>query len=353
MINLDQYQAARCKAVLLDRSDRGRIVLRGHDRKSFLHALLTNDIAVLAPGTGCYAALLTASGRMMADMHVLELGDVTLLDVHGGVKDMVLAKLDQLIFTEDVQLGDVTGKWGCLGVYGPQAPAVVGRVAGGQSSGAAVALTEELAGSGNYHNRRIEVLGDIVVAARVDEFGLPGIWMFADLDRCEALGASLEAAGAVRMDAGVASVLRIEAGEPAFGAELTDDIIPLEAGIEQRAISFTKGCYPGQEIVIRILHRGHGKVLRKLVGLAVGGDTTSSGGDTVPSGGNPVPSGGNRVEKDGKDVGGVTSAAYSPRLGRPIALAYVHRDYLEPGTSLQIKHADVTLNATVSALPFA
>src|SRR5438067_12807775 len=106
-VSLDAYAAARTRAAFLDRSDRGRIVVSGSDRASYLQGLLTNDMSALTAGTGCYAAYLTAQGRMIADLYVYELGDVMLLMMDGGVKDAVLAKLDQFIFTEDVQLGDV------------------------------------------------------------------------------------------------------------------------------------------------------------------------------------------------------------------------------------------------------
>src|SRR5512139_2934674 len=109
----NEYLAARNRAGMIDLGARGRIVVRGSDRKTFLHALLTNDIALLTAGAGCYAALLTPQGRMIADMNVFELGDVTLLDVRRDVKDTVLQRFDQMIFSEDVQLGDMSGGLGC------------------------------------------------------------------------------------------------------------------------------------------------------------------------------------------------------------------------------------------------
>ena len=163
------YAAARNLAGMTDLGARGRIVVRGADRKTFLHALLTNDIALLAPGTGCYAALLTPQGRMIADMNVFELGDVMLLDVRREVKDLLLQRFDQLIFSEDVQLGDVSDAWGCLGVYGPQAARIAGRVAG-----------QDFTGFGPFQNARLEYGGDLVVAARRDALGLAGFLFFAE-----------------------------------------------------------------------------------------------------------------------------------------------------------------------------
>src|SRR6478752_2956260 len=108
MFSADAYQAARERAARLDRADRGRIVVSGADRASYLQGLLTNDVAALEAGQGCYAAYLTAQGRMIADLWVYELGDLILLTMAGAVKDMVMGKLAQFIFSEDVQLGDVT-----------------------------------------------------------------------------------------------------------------------------------------------------------------------------------------------------------------------------------------------------
>src|SRR6184192_4224496 len=121
MVSEAGYQSARRHAALVDRSDRGRLVVTGPDRASYLQGLLTNDIAALKAGQGCYAAYLTAQGRMIADLHVYELGDVIVLAMSGDVKDTVLAKLDQFIFTEDVQLGDVTATFAQIAVVGPEA----------------------------------------------------------------------------------------------------------------------------------------------------------------------------------------------------------------------------------------
>ncbi len=327
MNQLEEYTAVRRGAGVLDRRARGRIVVRGADRKTFLHALLTNDIATLGPGTGCYAALLTPQGRMIADMQVLELGDVMLLDVPREVKDLLLQKFDQLIFGEDVQLGDVSDAWGCLGVYGPQAADVAGR-----------ALAGDYSQYDPFQSSRQEFQGELVVVARSDGFGLPGFLLFTSAERIPALAETLHAAGAGSLSPDVAEVLRVEAGEPAFLVDMTDDTIPLEAGIETRAISYLKGCYPGQEVVIRIRDRGHGKIARKLVGLAIAGID--------------VPTAGSRIVDGDKDVGQVTSAVFSPSLAVAVALGYVHRDFTTPGTAVAIAHGDHRVGAVVTELPF-
>ena len=322
-----EYLTARNGAGMIDLGARGRIVVRGADRKTFLHALLTNDIALLAAGTGCYAALLTPQGRMIADMNVFELGDVTLIDVRREVKDVLLQRFDQLIFSEDVQLGDVSDAWGCVGVYGPQSAAVAGKVIGA-----------ELSGFSPFQNARVEPGGELVVAARRDALGLAGFLLFAAGSAMPGIAQALRGAGAVVLPAEAVEALRIEAGEPAFLVDMGDDTIPTEAGIETTAVSYLKGCFPGQEVLVRIRDRGHGKVVRKLVGLAIEGNAAPAAGSVIVGG--------------EKEIGHVTSSVVSPALGKPIALGYVHRDFVEPGTGIQVVAGDIRLHATVTELPF-
>ena len=168
----------------------------------------------------------------------------------------------------------------------------------------------------------------------MSDTGEPGFDVFVDRASGDRLKAALVSGGALDVDAATADAIRIEAGVPVFHRDMDEDTIPLEAGIESRAISLTKGCYVGQEVIIRVLHRGHGRVARKLVGLVMEGTA--------------VPAAGTGVRADERDAGKVTSAALSPALGRPIALAYVQRDFVSPGTRLTVDGAP----ATVTALPF-
>jgi folate-binding protein YgfZ len=346
-MNIRVDQIVRQTAGVIDRSARGRIVVRGTDRKSFLHALLTNDIAGLAPGSGCYAALLTPQGRMVADMHVFEMGDVILIDCVREVKDTLLQKFDAVIFSEDVQLGDLSDPWGCVGVYGPEAARVASRAleAGkdaapaGVAGGIASASAGAIAALDPYGNVRLDALGDVVVVARVDGLGLPGYLLFAPMGLMAQIGNAALAAGAVFVEPETAELLRIEAGEPAFLVDMTTETIPPEAGIESSAVSFTKGCFPGQEVIVRIRDRGHGRVAQRLIALGVSGTT--------------VPSAGDRVWSDAKEVGRVTSAVMSPGRGGPLALGYVRRDAAEDGKTVTIAHGEHQLQATVLSLPFA
>ena len=164
--------------------------------------------------------------------------------------------------------------------------------------------------------------GHPVIVARVTDTGEPGFDVFVEHGQADALRTKLQQAGAMPIDAATAETVRIESGVPLFHRDMDEDTIPLEAGIEGRAISLTKGCYVGQEVIIRVLHRGHGRVARKLVGLVV-------------EGGSPVPVGAT-VRSGDREIGHVTSATISPALDRPIALAYVHRDFVQPGTPVVV-----------------
>jgi len=321
------YEAARRAAGLLDRSARGRIVVSGTDRATYLQGLLTNDIVALKPGEGCYSAYLTAQGRMIADLFVYELGDVILLTVGGDVKATVLTRLDQFIFSEDVALGDVTDTFAQFAVIGPDAAAVVAGVLDAGSVEVLSALPE-------HGNLRTTATGHPAIVARVTDTGEPGFDLFVERAQGEVVFGRLHAAGAAMLDAGTADAVRIESGVPVFHRDMDEETIPLEAGIEGRAISLTKGCYVGQEVIIRVLHRGHGRVARRLVGLQISGDVVPAPAAVIRSG--------------DREIGHVTSATMSPALGRVIALAYVQRDFVEPGTAVAVENTP----AVVSALPF-
>jgi folate-binding protein YgfZ len=264
---------------------------------------------------------------MIADLWVYELGDVVLLAMSRDVKDAVLAKLDQFIFTEDVKLGDVSESFRGLAVVGPQAAAALAPLLTGVDAGALTAL-------GEHGSLRAEFAGHPAIVLRVTDTGEPGFDVLVDAAEQEPLRQALRNAGAADADSATAEALRIEAGVPKFHRDMDEDTIPLEAGIESRAISLTKGCYVGQEVIIRVLHRGHGRVARRLVGLVFDGAPPSPGAAVQAS--------------DGHDIGAVTSGVESPALQKGIALAYLHRDFVAPGTAVAVGGTP----ATVTALPF-
>lgn len=335
----EEYRAARTGAALVDRSERGRIAAIGADRLAYLHAMLTNDILSLRPGTGCYAAYLTPQGRMIADMLVLELGDLTLLDVEASTRAVVLEKLEQFIFSEDVHLSDLTPGLAELRIAGPCAADVL--ASAGQGGGAASAAplgAADLGALREYDSLRASFQGSSVVMVADRELGVPGFNLYLNREHAPAFEDALRASGAIEIGREVEEALRIEAGRPRFGVDMDDATIPLEAGIENRAISFTKGCFPGQEVITRVLHRGHGRVAKKLVGVRCEGEIVPSPGDALLAG--------------DREIGSVTSATTSPTLQRAIALGYVQRDFAAPGTAASIVHAGLRLPATVVDLPF-
>jgi folate-binding protein YgfZ len=327
-VSLSAYQAARQHAAYLDRSDaRGRLLVSGQDRATYLHGLLTNDITALKPGTGCYAAYLTPQGRMISDLYCYELGDVMLLTMDGTTKATVLGKLDQFIFGEDVTLGDITDAFAQIAVVGPDAGRVVAAILDD-------AAGDMLSSLGEHGNRRVNFRGQSAIVTRINDAGEDGFDVYVERPRADHFRAALATAGVPALDEETSNAIRVESGVPQFHRDMDEDTIPLEAGIESRAISFSKGCYVGQEVIIRVLHRGHGRIARKLVGLTLAGTE-------VPTPGAPVRS-------ETAEVGHVTSSTASPALGRPIALAYVRREFVEPGTMLNVDGVE----AVVTGLPF-
>jgi folate-binding protein YgfZ len=322
--NSSGYAALRGGAGLVDRSGTGRILLTGADRRSYLQGLLTNDIEALTAGTGCYAAMLTAQGRMMTDMRVLELGDGVLLDVPRAVTAAIRDHLDRFIFSEDAQVEDVTESRAEIGVFGPAALDVI--VKAGAEGGFPTSL---------FESTRIRLAGADAVIVSSDEAGIRGYDVIVDAAHADAVTAAVLAAGAVRVTFEDAEAVRIESGRPRFGVDMSAETIPLEAGLEERAISRSKGCYVGQEVIVRVQDRGHGRVAKRLMGL-----TFEPGG--------AAPQAGESIFAGERQIGLVTSGIESPSLGRPIALGYVHRDFVEPGTKVLAEGSD----AVVTALPF-
>jgi folate-binding protein YgfZ len=321
MLVHDDYRHIREEAAIGAIAPRQQIAVGGPDRATYLQGLLTNDIPALSPGSGCYSAWLTPQGRMLTDMHVLESDGMILLDVPAETADATRDRLEQFIFTENVQVqlltGSLTGVW----IHGPKAATVVGRV-----------LSDATETWRDYQHARATFRDQPVSVARIDQLGVPGFCVHLEPARERELIDALVDAGAREVSAESIVAARIEAGYPVFGVDMTDDTIPLEAGIEDRAISMSKGCYVGQEVIIRVLHRGHGRVARKLVTLRIDGD---------------VPPRAARLFAADRDIGFITSAAASPRLGT-IALAYVHRDFLAPGTALEVASEGGRVPATVT-----
>ena len=331
---MDQYEIAHRAVGQIGGVAQGAIFVSGSDRASWLQGLLTNDIKALGPGQGCYSAWLTPQGRMITDMCVLELGDRILLEVPAPSAGALASRLEQMVFAEDVRLENASQRLDVVRVVGPLAGERVAAAVTTMTSTRTITAAE-LARWVEYQNRVFSPAGAHVLVVRDQRLGVPGYDIYSTIG--SDVRQVLEHSGVVPLSEQMAETLRIEAGRPLFGVDMDTDTIPLEAGIEDRAISFSKGCYVGQEVIVRVISRGHGRVVRKLVGLVLDRER-------VPGAGEPLVT-------NGREIGRVTSAALSPALGRPIALGYVHRDFAEPGNRIALG-GDAGDRATVTRLPF-
>lgn len=302
------------QTLLIDRSDRGRLALTGADRKAFLNGQVTNDVEALAPGEGCYAAFLTHKGKMLGDLRILDLGppeDELLLDTERVALQPLFDLIRRFSLGHDVELHKRTLESGLLSLVGPAARELAGAA--------------ELPDAEHAH-RPAELAGAHVRLIATDV----GVDVLCDAADLAAVTAALLAAGASSASADAAEIVRVEHGRPRYGVDLDASVIPQEAGLNARAVSFSKGCYVGQETVARLHYKG--KPNRHLRGLRL---------SAAVAGGEPLALG-DRV------VGHVGSAVVSPRLG-PIGLALVRRE-AGPGDVLRVGDDGVT--AEVVELPF-
>lgn len=284
MFSLDGYKAVAANGGVVRRADRGVLAVSGSDRVSWLQGLLTNDVTALKDGESQYSAYLTPQGRMISDMHVFAQGDRLLLDVPQPLAASLRDRLDGLIFSEDAQVTDESAR---LFVW--------------------TVIDKE---------RFIDVAG-------------------------ESLPERFAALAEITMD--TFEVIRVERGIPKFLADMSDDTIPLEAGIEDRAISFTKGCYVGQEVIVRVTHRGGGRVAKKLVRWIA-----DASAEIVPLPESRIQSFDSSTSLGaGKDIGRVTSAVFSPNVDRVVGMGYVHRDFTTSGTEVTVVWNDSRIKATV------
>jgi folate-binding protein YgfZ len=311
-----EYRALREHCGLIDRSERGKLALTGSDRKAFLAGQVTNDIEGLAAGSGCYAAFLTHKGKMLGDLRILAVEDdgaepELLLDTERATLQALFDLIRRFKIGYDVELHKRTVQRGLLSLVGPGARAVV--------------RTEDLPSDEHTHRARM-IEGRPVRLIVTDA----GVDVLCDADDTDAVRGSLLAAGATPASEDAAEILRVERGRPRYGLDLDDATIPQEAGLNERAVSFTKGCYVGQETVARLFYRG--KPNRHLRGLRLSAEV-------------PV---GAELRLGERVVGALSSSVISPSLG-PIALALVRRE-ASPGDTLAI---DGGASATVVELPFS
>jgi tRNA-modifying protein YgfZ len=281
------YEALRNRAAWLDLSARGKIKLTGEDRARLLHAMTTNHIQQLMPGSGCYAFFLNDKGRVLADANVLCRPDYFLLDVEPETRQPLYQHLDRFIIADDVTLEDVTDATATIAIEGPEAAGVL--------EGAGAPVPEADYSSAEW---------DQALVARVNSTGSSGFFIFAPASEKPALISRLEAAGAEPADAEAARVVRLEHGKPRYGEDISERFLAQEAN-QPQALNFSKGCYLGQEIVERV--RSRGQIHRVLEPLILGTKEPPAPGTKLETGAE------------------VTSAAYSPAMGKVVALAYVRK----------------------------
>jgi folate-binding protein YgfZ len=310
-----EYRVLTAACGLVDRSERGKLALTGGEARSFLAGQVTNDIEGLPDGAGCYAAFLTHKGKMLGDLRVLAVGEPEpelLLDTERATLQALFDMIRRFKIGYDVELHKRTVQQGLLSLVGPRAREVAGA---------------ELLPSAEHTTMRARRGGaDVVLVATAD--GIDAIMAAQDT---EAVRAAFLAAGAVEVSEDAAELLRVESGRPRYGVDLDDTTIPQEAGLNDRAVSFTKGCYVGQETVARLFYRG--KPNRHLRGLRL--DGAAATGDVLRLG--------------DREVGRVGTVTDSPALGT-VALAIVRRE-AGPGETVTVGDSGTT--ATVVELPFA
>jgi len=305
-----QYRQLREECGLVDRSERAVVAVTGPDAAEYLQGQLTNDVESLAVGEGQYAALLDRKGHMQSDMRVLRSGEEEILvETEGLARGAVVRHLTMYSIGREVAVADASDERAVLSLIGPRSVEIAG----------SAALPENFCGS-----TAIGGVECLAVGTR------DGIDLIATTEERGRLREALLEAGAVEVSPAAAEILRIESGVPRFGAEMGNETMPAEAGIVEDAVSFTKGCYIGQETVARLHYKGRPN--RHLRGLRLSGQAEP----------------GAALRLGEKEVGRLGSAGVSPALG-PIGLAILRRE-AEPGAELAVGEDGVT--AEVTALPF-
>ena len=296
------YDALRNGAAWLDLSGRGKIKLAGEDRARLLHAMTTNHVQQLTPGTGCYAFFLNTQGRILADVNILCRPDYILLDLETETREKIYQHLDRYIIADDVTLEDLTPETATIAIEGPKSASVL------EAAGAPVPQEE-------YST--IEWGSRLV--ARLNTTGSAGFLVFAPVAEKENLIAQIQAAGAVAGDAEAFRAVRLEHGKARYGEDLSERFLAQEAN-QPQALHFSKGCYLGQEIVERV--RSRGQIHRILMPLVLGTKEP------------PQP--GAKLQIGETNVAEIASAAYSPALNQVVALAYVRTEHARPHTRMSL-----------------
>lgn len=323
------YQALRHGVGLAQADWIATLELTGNDRVTWLQGLFSNDLKKLSTGQGCYGTHLTVKGKMLADLTVHARAESLFIVTEASARKTFVEALDRYLIREEVEIRDHVATWDEINVAGPATPddALVtlrlhGPAAMAALEKAGVAGSEQLAGLPEH--AFLDLPGSVLVIRTAGGYDV-------HLPRRDAPGLQERLAPhTTPVPLAALEVVRVEDGVPRFGLDMDENTIPIEAGLEARAVSYTKGCYVGQEVIARIHSQGH--VNRHLVGLVL----------------DALPEKGTKLKTPERELGWTTSAVQSPALGRPIALAYVRRDHAKPGVKLDAGG----IAAEVVALPF-
>lgn len=327
---LQEYQSAVDSAALFDLSHTAKLEVTGPDAPQFLHNISTQDVANLPLGGGCelYFCDARAKALFAAWVFHVRLADqqhALWLETTPGRGPALLKHLDRFLIAESVELIDATNRYAQLHLAGPQAQRILETVIGAEVP----ALAE-------FQHMERNIGPATASIRRRDRLGLPGYDIVCPNARAETLWQQLTQAGARPAGADAYEILRIEAGTPIYGIDIDETRFVMEIGHATRAVSYTKGCFPGQEPIVMARDRA-GRVNRAFLGLKMLSDH--------------VPTAGAKLVKDGQEVGIITSATHSPRLGAPLALGYVHWKSTEPGTRLTVETESGTQPADVLGYP--
>jgi aminomethyltransferase len=320
-----EHAAVRGAVGIVDRGHHGLLEVTGRDRAKFLHAILSNDITALAPGQGCAATLLDVHGKVQVLLVVLALEDRLLVITPVDLAAKTNEALDTYLFSEKAYFRDATGEEAMHMLAGPEAPALARRLTG--------ALPDDRPWT---HTTGTIGRTAVRVVRGSGETGESEIWLMSAAADGAAVWDAARAAGVPAVGASAFESLRIEAGTPGFPEDIGPSVLLPEVPFAH-LVSYGKGCYIGQEVIVRIRDRGH--VNRFLRGLVLEGET--------------VPDPGAAVLASDTEVGKVTSATWCPSLERPIALALVRRQHADAGMAVSVRVGDGIVRATVADLPFA
>jgi folate-binding protein YgfZ len=318
--NSDYSAVREGRAGLIDLSPRGRILVSGSEAVMFLNGLITNDIKTLAANSWMRAAFPNVQGRLLAVVRILNRADGFLIDTEATTHDKVVHLLERFTLAGDFRVTDLTDRTACYSVQGSQSAAILRDVFGETS-----AADPRRVITANLKDAEVTIIRDTHTAE-------DGFDLFVERNDADHLRSTLASAGAEPVSDATAEVLRVEAGIARYDIDMDETTIVTETNLDD-VVSFTKGCYLGQEIIVRIKHRGH--VAKKITGLTFPDRIEIENGAKI-------------LSVDDKEIGRVTSSTFSPTLNQTIALGYVKYDYREAGTGVQV----LNVKGVVAELPF-